>query len=86
MTLTPDQRSLRARTAVTASWSVTADRSERTRPAREAFLARFADQVDPDHVLPEAERERRAAYAKKAYFLGLAYRSSRARLRRIGQS
>jgi hypothetical protein len=85
--LTPEQRILRARAAVTTSWANTPDRTERTRPAREAFLARFADQVDPDRVLPEAERARRAEHAKRAYFLRLAYRSSRAaRRRRMGQS
>lgn len=55
------------------------DSRETTRAAREAFLARFVDQVDPDRVLPEAERLRRAESARKAYFTQLAYKSARAR-------
>jgi hypothetical protein len=39
----------------------------------------FIDQVDPDRVLPEAERERRAAQARKAYFAGLALASAKSR-------
>lgn len=36
------------------------DSRELTRPARQAFLAKFDREVDPDAVLPEAERLRRA--------------------------
>jgi hypothetical protein len=42
----------------------------------------FDDQVDPDRVLPEAERKRRAAQARKAYFAGLALESAKARRQR----
>ena len=42
-------------------------------------MARFERQVDPDHLLSPAERQRRAEAAKKAYFLGLALKSARAR-------
>ena len=45
----------------------------------EAFEKRFLDQVDPDRALPEAERLRRAAAARKLYFADLAFRSARAR-------
>jgi len=57
------------------------DTRELTRPAREAFDRRFIDQVDPDRVLPEAERERRAQAARRAYFAALAFKSARARQR-----
>lgn len=79
MDLTPEQRSLRSRMAAHTSWARTADRTERTRPARDAFMRRFEDQVDPECKLSEAERLRRAEQAKKAHFLQLALRSSRAR-------
>jgi len=49
---------------------------------REAFEARFLDEVDPDRVLPEAERNRRAEHARKAHFQRLALKSARARARR----
>ena len=42
-----------------------------TAPAREAFLARFEHDVDPERILTAEERTRRAEHAKKAYFLCL---------------
>ncbi len=50
-----------------------------TRNARAAFLDSFERQVDPNEVLPEAERRRRATYAKKAHFARLARLSALAR-------
>jgi hypothetical protein len=77
--LTPAERKLRARSAVNASWANTADRATRTAPATAAFLARFEREVDPLCELPQKERALRAESAKKAYFLALAYRASRAK-------
>src|SRR5207245_1594919 len=59
----------------------THDPRETTQRARAAFLSRF-EAVDPDGVLPEAERLRRAAYARKAYFAQLALKSVRRRAKR----
>jgi hypothetical protein len=59
MPLSPEQRSLRAKIAANTRWSYE-DRVRATQPAREGFLRRFLDQVDPTRELPEAERERRA--------------------------
>ena len=42
-------------------------------------MKRFLDEVDPDRVLPEPERLRRAAAARKAYFTRLAFLASRRR-------
>ena len=50
-----------------------------TAAARLAFSSRFVDLVDPDRTLPDNERRRRAAAARKAYFTRLAYRSVQAR-------
>jgi hypothetical protein len=55
------------------------DPRETTRHARERFLARFVDEVDPDRSLPEDERLRRATSARKAYFARLALASARVR-------
>jgi Helix-turn-helix domain len=55
------------------------DSRELTQPARDAFLHRFLEQVDPEGLLPRKERARRADQAKKAYFTDLARRSSKAR-------
>jgi len=57
----------------------THDPRSTTRAAREAFMARFERQVDPDGILPLSERARRAESARKAYFSGLALRSAKAR-------
>ncbi len=58
------------------------DSRELTAAAREKFLTRFLDEVDPDRTLPEAERLRRAESARKAYFATLALKSARARRKR----
>lgn len=55
------------------------DSRQVTRKAREAFLARFEREVDPEGRLPLAERIRRAELAKRAYFMGLAAKSAKAR-------
>jgi hypothetical protein len=46
---------------------------------RASFLARFEAEVDPDGLLPDLERRRRAFFARRAYFSDLALRSARAR-------
>jgi hypothetical protein len=83
--LSPAQRSLRARIAAHTSWANTTDRAGRTAAARKAAWDRFDRQVDPDGVLPPEERARRAAHARKAYFTGLALRSVHARRARQRQ-
>jgi ketosteroid isomerase-like protein len=50
-----------------------------TAAARERFLQRFLDEVDPDSALPAGERERRARFARKRYFAELARKSALAR-------
>jgi hypothetical protein len=64
-------KDMRARIAAEISWSLTADRSARTRPARQAFFHRFERQVDPDGELSPEERTRRAEHALRAYMLQL---------------
>ena len=75
----PSERALIARVASHASWANTADPAARTAPARAEMLARFEREVDPNNELPEVERQRRAAHARKSYFLGLALKSADAR-------
>jgi len=79
--MTPAERVLRARLAAYALHS-TRDSRELTAPARRAFHDRFERQVDPDGILPIAERARRAHAARKAYFTRLALKSARARRER----
>jgi hypothetical protein len=76
--LSPAERSLRGRIGAYLVHS-RYDPRQTTAPARAAFLRRFLDEVDPDRALPESERLRRAASARKAYFTRLAYLASRRR-------
>jgi hypothetical protein len=74
--MTPAERSLRARAA---AHRMHAAGKTNTKPGRDAFLARFEREVDPDGELPEDERRRRALHARKAHMLTLAAKSSRYR-------
>jgi hypothetical protein len=76
--LTPSERSLRARLAAHALHAQY-DSRELTRPGRDKFEQRFIDEVDPERMLPEAERQRRVDHARKAYFTRLAMKSAQAR-------
>ncbi|MHB0870748.1 MAG: hypothetical protein ACYC5J_15050 [Chloroflexota bacterium] len=58
------------------------DPRETTSKARAVFLAKFEREVDPDGILPEAERQRRAVCARKAHFAKMALKSVRSRRRR----
>ncbi|TML93306.1 MAG: hypothetical protein E6G06_02130 [Actinobacteria bacterium] len=49
---------------------------EMTAAARAANLTRF------EGMLPEAERQRRAGHARKAYYIALAYKSAQVRRER----
>lgn len=79
MPLTAAQRSMRSRIAAHTSWANCPDPRQRTAPARCAFMDRFEREVDPEGVLPPAERARRAEHARKAHMTKLAYRSALAR-------
>jgi hypothetical protein len=74
----PQQRSLVSTIGAHALHSQY-DSRELTANARAKFDQRFVDEVDPDRVLPEAERARRADHARKAYFAKLSYKSAKAR-------
>ncbi len=68
MSLTPEERSLRASIAVHTMWSKTPDRTARTQPARDAFRRSFEKKVDPGgNLLPETRRKM-ADNAYQAHF------------------
>lgn len=75
--MTPEQRILRARLG---GLTTSALGHVNTEPARRAFDARFYAGVPED--LPAAERDRRAAAARRLHFARLALRSSQARVRK----
>lgn len=82
--LNSEQRVMRARLGAYAMHAKR-DPRETTRAGRSAFLARFEREVDPDGVLSEEERSRRAMAARRAYFVRLALASSRARRARASR-
>jgi hypothetical protein len=80
----PAERSLRARLAAYALHAQR-DSRETSAPGRAAFLARFEREVDPDGTLDPAERQRRAAQARSAYFTRLSLAAVKARKARRAQ-
>jgi hypothetical protein len=70
---------LLARVAAYARWAAEPDPKPATAPTRAARDRQFIDLVDPDRVLPEAERSRRADHARGTLFARLALRSAEVR-------
>jgi len=60
----------------------THDSRATTLAGRQAFLASFERAVDPDGLLSEPERIRRALSLRKAHFARLAYKSAQVRRQR----
>lgn len=80
MSLTPAQRSTRARLAAHTRWANTADRTAATQAARDGYVARWERDVDPDGVLPADERAKRGRSAMRAHLSRAALRSSQSRV------
>lgn len=78
MTMTPAQRAMRARIAALARWS-REDPKAHMAMMRGKFDDRFEEEVDPEGLLSDKERKRRAKSARELYFQRLNYMSSRAR-------
>ncbi len=78
MALTPEQRTLRARAGAYAMHANN-DSDAIAANARKGYWRKFEDEVDPERVLPAAERQRRAEQAMKAHMTKLALASSIAR-------
>ncbi len=81
MPLSLEERSLRGRIGAYALHSKY-DSKEITKAARHAFLSKWEAEVDPQGVLPENERLRRAENALKAHMAKLALKSAKARAAR----
>lgn len=54
--------------------------------ARAAFDQRFLDEVDPDRLLPDEERVRRAKYARRLFYARLSAAGVAARRRKAAAS
>jgi len=65
---TPAERKAWAQTAAYERWARESDRSAATQAARDAFIQRFYDEVDPERVLPDEERHKRAMAARSAFY------------------
>jgi hypothetical protein len=77
----PKAKSLPHQIAANTRWSKE-DPTRQGEIMRGALEAKFLDQVDPDRELPEPERDRRAAAARRAFYQRLTLASVRARTRR----
>ena len=77
--MSPAERTLRARTAAHVSWAKRTDRSAPGRSSVEARLLKFERQVDPDGLMAPAERRLRAESLLKAQMSDLARKSAKAR-------
>ena len=77
--LTPSERSQRARIAAHTRWAKEPDRRAATAPGRRAAFEKLLDEVDPDRVLPEAERLKRAKNAQQAHLERIRLAASKSR-------
>ena len=77
--MTPAERTLRGKIG---AYSLHAQGRTNTGPARTAFLAKFELEVDPEGILAETERQKRAECARKAYFARLGLKSAMTRRKR----
>jgi hypothetical protein len=84
MPIDPTKARLRSEVANGRRWSRVpyAERAAQTAAARDALWAKYLAQVDPDGVLPEAEREALARQARKADMAALALKSLDTRSRK----
>lgn len=80
--LTSEQRRLRAKKAANTRWAFE-DREAWADRQRQAIYDRF-DAMIPASITDPIERDERAAQLRRAYFQGLALKSSRARARSKG--
>lgn len=80
--LTPEQRSLRARMGAHALHATGKTNTAPARANSPQSLDYSARKVDPDNLLTEADRARRAEHARRQYMVGLALKSSQARAAR----
>jgi hypothetical protein len=71
-------KSLQHQIAANARWSKE-DPARQGQIMRAGLKRRFLDEVDPERKLPEAERQRRAENARKAFYQRMALASVKAR-------
>lgn len=72
---------MRARIAANARWAKEPDRQAATAPGRQAAFNKLLNEVDPQHVLTDAERLKRAKNAQKAQLERIRLAASKSRRR-----
>jgi hypothetical protein len=77
--MTRKDASLLASIAANERWAHTSDRVSATAPARAGLDARFEQEIDPNGTLDPAERAKRVAAKRRAYFKRLALASAASR-------
>ena len=85
MSLTPEQRKMRATIAALARWK-NEDPAEAAFRGQQGLVAKFEREVDPDNVLSPAERRRRAIAARREHMTRMAFKSSKSRKAKSGES
>jgi hypothetical protein len=75
-------QSLRARIAADERWGRTTDRAAATAPARQGLRAKFEREADPNGLLSESERSRRADQLMQAHMMRMSLKAAEARRRR----
>ena len=71
--------SAHASRAANTRWAHEPDRTAATAAARAALADKFDREVDPEGILPPAERAKRAANARRAFYQRLAIKSAESR-------
>lgn len=72
-------KALRVLRARVGAYSLHSQGKTNTGPARAAYNARWDREVDPEGILPPAERAKRAEAARKAHYSRMALASAKAR-------
>jgi hypothetical protein len=75
----PFRSSAQARAAAHSSWAKTPDRAARTAAGREAAVARFEREVDPDGRMTAGDRRKAAVNAQRAHIYAMSQKGVDAR-------
>jgi len=73
---------LRKSYAADASWGNTVDRTARTQPGRDAFLAKCEAEVDPEQKMSPEDRRKAALSRRRAHMKRIAVKGVEARQRK----
>ena len=84
LSLSPGQRTERAKIAANARWGREIDRLAATKPGRDAAFQKLLHEADPEGILSEAERLKRAKNLQAEQMARIRLAASKARYRRAG--